>query len=332
MYSNDEEDELALVVRLVWQVVRTSSFPPPGDHVSWTEAAVIDQAVDLYLHKGGAIVAEAKAAAGGDTGHLERRLLKTIRNFMIDVAKGTPVGLMRNRLATMLLRHPDYVRLDGDTNPVGGWALAGSPGAEGELWHGDEDALDAAAASTVIPPAVKFNRSGPPSHVTKQALLDVINSVFSAAGGRYLPDQTLARVIARRFDEFLDGDNRDVSDIASLVAPEDLAEFGPADPRSEGQFERVAAADIADWLWVEFSHEERTIFPFLDVPESEGARIAAVVLVLGCGDGEAEAILGAMFAKIRECAPTPEFARQVLDELAAIHNREHPDGPLGGTP
>jgi hypothetical protein len=332
MSSFEEEDELTLVIRLVWQVVRQSSFPPPGDHDSWTETAVMDQAVDLYLHKGAAIVAEAKAAAGGDQGHLERRLLKTIRNYMIDVAKSTPVGLMRNRLATMLLRHPDYVRLDDAGNPLDGWASAGSPGAHGELWQGDEDAIHAAAARTPVPPGVKFNRSGPPPPVTKQALLDVITAIFTAAGGCYLPDQILARVIARRFDEFLDPDKRDVSDTTSPTAPAHLAVYGPADPTAEDQFDRVAAADAADWIWVEFSAEERSIYPFLDIPETPDARIAAVILILGCGEGEAEAILEAMFAKIRQHAPTPEFGRHILDELTAIYNREHPNGPPGGTP
>jgi hypothetical protein len=332
MSSGDEEDELTLVVRLVWQVVRKSPFPPPGDHNSWTEAAVIDQAVDLYLHKGAAIVADAKAAAGGDQGHLERRLLKTIRNYMIDVAKSTPVGLMRNRLATMLLRHPDFVRLDDAANALDGWAPAGSPGAGGELWQGDEDALHAAAASTPVPPGVKFNKSGPPPAVTKQALLDVIAAVFAAAGRCYLPDQTLARVITRRFDEFLEPEDRDVSDTTSPAAPEDIAEYGPADPTTEDQLDQVAAADAADWLWVEFSLEERTVYPLLNIPETTEARIASVALILGCGEGEAEAILQAMFAKIREHAPTPEFARHVLDELTAIYNREHPGGPPGGSP
>ena len=332
MSSNDEEDELDLVVRLVWQVVRKSSFPPPKDHDSWTEAAVIDQAVNLYLHKGGAVVAEAKAAAGGDQGHLERRLLKTIRNYMIDVAKSTPVGLMRNRLATMLLRHPDYVRLEDATNPLDGWAPVGSPGADGELWQGDEEALHRAAANTPVPPDVKFNKSGPPPPATKKALLDVLAAVFSAARGCYLPDQTLAKVIARRFDEFLDPDSRDVSDTTAPADPEDLAEFGPADLATDGHLERVEATDVADWLWVEFSYEERSAYPFLDIPDTQDARIAAVVLVLGCGAGEAEAVLGAMFAKIREHAPTPGFARHVLDELTAICNRENSNGPAGGTP
>ena len=331
MSSNDEENELELVIRLVWQVVRKSSFPPPEDHGSWTEAAVIDQAVNLYLHKGGAVIAEAKAAAGGDQGHLERRLLKTIRNYMIDVAKSTPVGLMRNRLATMLLRHPDYVRLEDATNPLDGWALVESPGADGELWQGDEETLHRAAMNTPVPPGAKFNKSGPPPPVTKQALLDVLTAVFAAARGCYLPDQTLAKVIARRFDEFLDPDNRDVNDTTSPADPDDLAEFGPADPATEGELERVEVTDVADWLWVEFSYEERTIYPFLDIPDTEVARIASVALVLGCREGEAEAILGAMLAKIREHAPTPEFARRVLDDLTGICNRENPNFSPGGT-
>lgn len=331
MPNYEEEDELSLVVRLVWQVVRKSSFPPPDPHDSWTNDAVVDQAVTLYLAKGGAVVAEAMAAACGDRGHLERRLLKTIRNYMIDVAKSTPIGLMRNRLATMLLRHPDYVRLEGDSHPLAGWAPVGSQGATGDLWQGDEDTLHAAAVNAPVPTGIVFNKSGPPPAATKQALLDVIAAVFTATGGGYLPDQTLARVVARRFDEFLDPDGRDVGAYASPANPQTISDLGPADPTTQSLLERIEAADVADWLWVEFSYEERTIYPVLNIPEDDDGRIASVVLILGCGETEAAAILDAMFAKIREHAPTVEFARHVLDELTAIHTRENPDGTPGGT-
>ncbi|TCC38886.1 hypothetical protein [Kribbella speibonae] len=331
MSNDDEEDELSLVVRLVWQVVRKSSFPPPDPHNSWTHDAVVDQAVNLYLAKGGAVVAEAVAAAGGDQGHLERRLLKTIRNYMIDVAKSTPIGLMRNRLATMLLRHPGYVRLEGDKYPLAGWAPAGSQGATGDLWQGDEDTLHASAINTPIPTEIVFNRSGPPPAATKQALLDVIAAVFAAADGFYLPDQALARVVARRFDEFLDPDGRDVAAYTSPADPETISDFSSADPTTDVHLERIEAADIADWLWTEFTWEERTIYPFLDVPENEDGRIASVVIILGCGDEEAKATIDAMLTKIREHAPNVELARYVLDELTAIHKREHLDGSPDGT-
>jgi hypothetical protein len=176
-----------------------------------------------------------------------------------------------------------------------------------------------------------FNKSGPPPAATKQALLDVIAAVFVAAGGFYLPDQTLARVIARRFDEFLDPDGRDVSSYTSPADPETISDFSPADPTTDDHLAHIEAADIADWLWVEFTWEERTIYPFLDVPEDEDGRIASVVIILGCGEGEAKATIDAMLAKIREHAPSVERARYVLDELTAIHRREHPDRSPDGT-
>ena len=178
-------------MRLIAQVVHTNSFPPPEGYDSWTIDAV-HQATELYLAKGAAIVAEAKAAAGGDTRHLERRLLKTIRNYLIDQAKATRVGLMRNRIATMLMRHDDFVRVDGANVPTPGWAPVDSASADGELWQGDHEELYPAAWNTAAPTNVVFNKSGPPSKQTKQALLDVIDAVFAIAGSCYLPDQTLA--------------------------------------------------------------------------------------------------------------------------------------------
>lgn len=331
MSNHDEDDEVALVVRLTWQVVRKNSFPPPGAHASWTTDAIIDQVADLYLAKGAAIVAEAKAAAGGDQSHLERRLLKTIRNYMIDLAKSTPIGLMRNRLATMLLRHPDYVRLEGDGYAIPGWAPVGSRGAAGAPWQGEEEVLLAAAANTKVASGIVFNKSGPPPSATKEALLQVIAAVFAASDGCYLTDQTLARLIAHRFDEFLNPDGRDAAAYTTPADPSTISDLSPADLAADESLESVDAAGVADWLWIEFTREERIVSRSLDACQGEDGRLTSVALALGCGEEEARATIGATFAKIREHAGNAEFARRVLHELTAIHERDHGDPPGGTT-
>jgi hypothetical protein len=330
MYDEDE-DELSLVVRLVWQVLRQSPFPPPEPHDSWTEQAVADQVVALYIAKGGAVVAEAVAAAGGDQGHLERRLLQTIRHYLIDAAKSTPVGLMRNRLKSMLTRDDAYVRLEDGAHPLAGWAPAGSEGATGRLWQGDEDALHRAATHTPVPADIVFNKSGPPPAATKRALQDVIAAVFTAAAGSYLPDQLLARVVARRFDEFLDPGGRDVSAYTSPADPETIIDLAPVAQTAELDLDRMEAADVADWLWVEFSRDERIVYPLLNIAGDHDGRVASVVMILGCGEAEAGAIIAAIFAKIRNHSPTSDFAAQLLEELNAIYQRENPDGSPGST-
>jgi len=308
----DADDDFRLVARLLAQEVRGSGnpFPPPDEHVRWSNEAVYEKTVALYEKKGMTLVAEARAAAQGDRGHLERRLLRTIRNFLIDEAKATPVGLMRNRIGSMLRNDPDFVRITGDGVAIDGWAVAGTQGETGRLWQADRAELDAAAAAVRVPPDLKFHQQGPPPRATKQSMTEVIKAVFVSADGLYLPDQVLAHVIHKRFDEFLGPEERDATEFRSnFEIVNDLdgeIDFGYADVETE---------DLADYIWTDMSYDERRAYPLLGVDGDETARREAVMFAVGCGPQEAEAIIASVFDRIRT-ADLGDDARLVLEALS----------------
>lgn len=320
-------DDFLLVSRLVAQEVRGEGnpFPPPAPYGRWSDEAVYEQTIALYEKKGFALVAEARVAAKGDQGHLERRLLKTIHNFLIDEAKATPVGLMRNRVGTMLRNSSEFVRVTGPGIAIDGWATAGSQVAAGLLWQADRAELDAAAAAVEVPPGIKFHHQGPPPKTTKQAMTAVIKAVFAAADGFYLPDQVLAQVVHKRFDEFLHPDGRDATEFRSnMEIVDDL------DGATELGYLDVEAEDLADYIWTEMSYDERKAYPMLGVDGDEQVRRDAVMFAVGCGPHEAGAIIASVFDRIRaeDLGEDPRLVIEALSRRATSTSglvRDDPD-------
>lgn len=306
------DDDFILVSRLVAQEVRGAGnpFPPPTPYGRWSDDAVYEQTVALYEKKGFALVAEARVAAKGDQGHLERRLLKTIHNYLIDEAKATPVGLMRNRVGTMLKNNSDFERIAGPGIAVDGWAVAGSLGAAGLLWQADRAELDAAAAAVPVPPDIKFHHQGPPPRSTKNAMTEVIKAVFAAADGFYLADQVLAQVIHERFDEFLHPEERDATEFRSSMEVVDDLDGG-----TELGYLDVEAEDLAEHIWIEMSYDERKAYPMLGVDGDEQVRRDAVMFAVGCGPHEADAIISSVFDRIR-AEDLGEDPRLVVEALS----------------
>lgn len=306
------DDDFLLVSRLVAQEVRgeRNPFPPPAPYGRWSDEAVYEQTIALYEKKGFTLVAEARIAANGDQGHLERRLLKTIHNFLIDEAKATPVGLMRNRVGTMLKNSSEFVRITGPSVAIDGWAMAGSQGAGGLLWQADRAELDAAAAAVHVPPDIKFHHQGPPPKNSKIAMTEVIKAVFAAADGFYLPDQVLAQIIHKRFDDYLHPDDRDATEFRSNIEIVD-----DLDGASELGYLDVEAEDLAEYIWTDMSFDERKAYPMLGVDGGEQVRRDAVMFAVGCGPHEAEAVIASVFDRIRAEA-LGEDPRLVIEALS----------------
>lgn len=310
--SETPDDDFILVSRLVAQAVRGEGnpFPPPAPYGCWNDDAVYEQTIALYEKKGLALAAEARVAAKGDQGHLERRLLKTIHNFLIDQARATPVGLMRNRVGTVLKNSSEFVRVTGPGIAVDGWATVGSQGAANLLWQADRAELDAAAVAVHVPPDVKFHHQGPPPKATKHAMIAVIKAVFAAADGFYLPDQVLAQVVHKRFDEFLRPDERDATEFRSnMEIVDDL------DGATELGYLNVEAENLAEYIWTEMSYDERKAYPMVGVDGDEQVRRDAIMFAVGCGPHEADAIIASVIDRIR-AEDVGEDPRLVIEALS----------------
>ena len=274
---------LALMRRLMGQMTRTSSFPPPDGYGGWSDAAVDDKLGDLFCRKGPALVLDCAAKATGQAS-LERLLLAAIRNFMIDEAKGTPQGKLRRRLTGLLDKDARFIRASAPGWQ--GWALADGPTGS---WQGDIDDLVAAASAVRGVVITRWNAAGPTPKATVRALLMVVEAVLQAAGGA-VRDQDITRVVELRFglmetpvtvplyayDDPATGQRMPVLEPAALE-----------DPEGES-----LTATTAEQILESLTPAERALVSHLDQPTEELCQIVGRDLII------AEAIAEGLKAKL----------------------------------
>jgi len=99
---------------------------------------------------------------------LERPLLKTIRNHLIDEAKGTPRGKLRRRLNTLLSADDRFVRGPGSASAS--WTLTVHTT---EVFRGNPETLQCAAAAVRGVNINRWNESGPTPRETVNASVTV---------------------------------------------------------------------------------------------------------------------------------------------------------------
>lgn len=226
-------ETLALLRQLGNQVTRTSSFPPPREHTRWTPEAVDDLLAEMFSvgdrSKVFVITCYLQAT---DQPSLERLILKTIRNFLIDQAKATERGKLRRRLNNLLSKDIRFVRPPSSGN-MWAWALVKHALT---LWQGDIEELHHAANLVRGYQILRWNTAGKTPQQTIVALTAVSYGVIDQARGA-VRDEDLARVVERRFAllappifvEMPDGSSN--ASAAALVADENdlLADLGVQD-------------------------------------------------------------------------------------------------------
>lgn len=190
-------ESVELLVRLIGQIVRTgASFPPPLGHRHWTDQAVIDYVGVVLATPRGARMLVGCALAATSQGSLERQLLTSIRRFMVDEAKSTPIGKLRRRLQRLFNRDPQFIdarrMLGGDH----GWTIAENGTSP---WAGDVDELLKLTSAVQVAPIEHLNRSGPTPRAVQESLLTLSYEGLRLAGGA-IRAQVIARFLYRRFD------------------------------------------------------------------------------------------------------------------------------------
>lgn len=291
-----------LLRQLAAQVARTSSFPPPEGYASWSNPAIDDLLADLFEKKGKAFVLACFAKAT-DQGSFERLLLATIRNHLIDEAKGTERGKLRRRMAGLLGEDPRFRRVAAADVGTACWALANG---EQQPWQGDITQLEVAAAHVRGVAVHRWNTSGPTPTGTKHALLTVAEAVLNAAN-RCVADQDLARVIESRFD--LIG----VPLFTALETHDGLVAEPP--DASEGPEALVTNEAYAQQLWAALTATERAALPHLGSPKdlSEALEI---------GLSRARTVENKLIAKIRMATVDDDDAQNVV---LALHDLAEAD-------
>jgi hypothetical protein len=288
-------ETIALLRRLGAQETRSSSFPPPEGYASWSDEAVDDLLGDMFAKNEtrGRVFVLGCFAIATDQASLERLILASIRNFLIDQAKGTETGKLRRRLAALLKDDGRFLRpLIAKTIPA--WALMGRAT---ELWQGDVEQLHEAASRVRGHQILSWNVAGKTPLKNAVALTTVSYAVIHEAAGA-VRDQDIAQVVARRF---------------ILIAPPVFVELpdgrfndsGP--PVYEGYEEGnlgehsipantdagYETYDQARWIWPELSTQERALLPKL------GASLAARVEATGLGRAATQTLTESLVERLR---------------------------------
>jgi len=183
-------DEFTAVLRRTIRAVGVSrNFPAPDGHSSWDADAVWSTAseflsdrqtrrrlTDLALH-----CASAQA--------LRARLQGTVRNFLADLGRRTPIGKLVVRINDLLSREPDFVRVEGR------WALRSGPT---EAGHDDPDRLSLSIRGhAVIVPSWGHDAHRSAPVADRSTIVSLCGTLIDAAGGSLTP-RSLARIIGHR--------------------------------------------------------------------------------------------------------------------------------------
>ncbi|MDZ5146330.1 hypothetical protein [Microbacterium testaceum] len=126
---------------------------------------------------------------------LERLLLVSIRRFLIDEAKATPVGRLRRRLRTLLAKDSRFVSADRLLAGEEGWTVPENGDA---VWDGDVTELTRLTSSVQVATIDRLNTAGPTPAAARHSLVTMSYEAVARAVGA-IRAQLLARFLHERF-------------------------------------------------------------------------------------------------------------------------------------
>jgi hypothetical protein len=183
------EEFASLLQRTIRAVATARGFPPPEGHLSWGGNALLTAVNDFLASP------QTPRRLTDLTTHcrtedaLKRRLERTVRNFLADYGRRTPVGRLVLRFNDVLRDHPAFER-HGSM-----WSLAGT---DTDAAPVDLDALTMALAAVdvVVPTAwSKGDRQSP--DIDAESVLRLAKAALEKAGGP-LRTSVIAQAAARR--------------------------------------------------------------------------------------------------------------------------------------
>ena len=180
---------LRLLHRTIRAVAVARNFPAPEDRDRWDDAAVAQTAADFLAHPATSRRLTDLATHCRTDDALRRRLQATVRNFLADSGRRTPVGRLVLRLNEVLAADDRFERR-GRT-----WAFAGTEETAPAV---DLDALVAASAAVdVVVPAAWTTGARQSPDIDAPSAVELVGTLLHTAGGP-LSVGVLAQVTARR--------------------------------------------------------------------------------------------------------------------------------------
>ena len=261
-----------MIARLVRE--EAQRFPVLAPDGGWQPADFEDLVGEFLVERIEKVTANLLALAG-DEDAVRRLLRKSIRHWLVDQARKTPLGALRRRLEDLLAADVAFERVPDGEAGAGRWRLAGTAVAP---WSGrSEDLVKAAreVPNVRIPSWSSDTRRAPVAD--RASLVAVARAVLTAAGGS-LEIAQLVGVFVARFPVVLDP--------AVAPFPDDQMSQGNRDEALTPEDAVIAADDELDaaltaaQVVAMLSPSERHIVPYLNDPP-------AIQLLLGCGRSQA---------------------------------------------
>ena len=182
----DFSSELHRTIRAVG-VAR--NFPPPDGHGRWDADAVHAAASEFMTDAQTPRRLTDLAVHCATEEALRARLQGTVRNFLADLGRRTPIGKLVVRINDVLHTEEEFVRVDGR------WARADRPGQAG---NDDPAALGRAIAGhTIVVPGWGHDARRSAPVADRRTIVSLCTALLDAAGGSLTP-RALARAIGTR--------------------------------------------------------------------------------------------------------------------------------------
>ncbi|MGK0722500.1 hypothetical protein [Leucobacter sp. W1478] len=305
-------ETIRLLRQLGAQVTRMSSFPPPSGYATWSEAAVDDLLADMFSQENRSqVFVLACYMQATDQASLERLILQSIRNFLIDQAKGTERGKLRRRLDNLLTKDSRFTR-PPDLKGIRAWALLNRLF---DLWQGDIDFLHLAAARIRGYQILRWNTAGKTPQQTVTALTEVCYGVIDHAAGS-VRDEDLAKVVERRFALLAPPVFVEIPDGSSITSAEYCAVTGD-EPLSN-----LGAHTRAEEILATLGREEQALLPFLGSSMDE--RRAAT----GLGRATTQALGDALADRLRLATVDDEDRQEIVLRIVELVTQGSESGRL----
>jgi hypothetical protein len=183
------EEFVSLLGRTIRAVAVARNFPPPDDLGSWGEEAVARTVSEFVADSQAPRRLLDLATACTSDQALAARLQGTVRNFLADLGRRTPLGKLVVRINEVLGRHEEFIRTRGR------WSLAGGavePGAA------DVDRLAKVIGShKVSAPRWGHDARRAAPVADADTIVSLCKALLGAAGGSLTP-RTMAAAIGMR--------------------------------------------------------------------------------------------------------------------------------------
>lgn len=277
---------IALLRRTIRAVGISRNFPPPEGHHMWDADAVSSTAAEFMADRQTPRRLTDLALHCGTDEALRARLQGTVRNFLADLGRRTPIGKLVLRINEVLVKEPGFVRIEGRWGRKDGPATAGND---------DPEALSRAILGLdVVLPAWghEARRSAPVAD--RATVVSLCGALLDAAGGTLTP-RAMAQAIGHRLGI---GQAPVALEVNALDQPSGLDRTGSEALRLLSATEVLAELNDGERLVVAYpEYTVRQLAPMLGVSASRAHLIRQrAISVIAAelrddDDGEAVALL-----------------------------------------